>query len=772
MRKKNTLSSARPFLYGILGLALLNLCLFGDILLFNEGSVLSSPQADLFHHFVAWRQFAFEQLRAGHLVLWNPHYLCGAPFFGGFEAALLYPPNWLYLVLPLVAAINVGIILHIFMAGLFTYFWAYRRGLHSLACLVSGTVFMFGGAYYLHLFAGHLPNLCTMVWAPLIFLAIDGLVEKSSWRWILLGIFAVSMQILAGHPQYVYFTAIIAMIYTVLNLWGNKQKLKILMGAAGIYTGASLMTAVQLWTGIEAFLECGRNIPLEYLSASSFSFPPQNLLTLVLPDFFGSLSLEPYWSQWFLWEVSLFTGTTAFFLVLVAAISAKSSNRKWAITISVIAFLLALGTYTPLYHLLYDFFPLFKGMRGISKFGFLISLFLALLAGIGIDHLIKAPKAPHWPVSLTICSGFLLMILGYLVFESTQKGPAGFWAEWLSSIHWLKNAFQTMEPQQKSSFIQAAGLHSASSLFWGSATCLLLALLFFACTKTKKAVYAIAALSVLELFIFARNNRPTFEMAALQKKIDQVRDIYTRDPGDYRVYGTASISLAANGFDIWEDEPMVLGRYGQFVCRSQGLSENQLFSVLPIYQKFLPLFGVLRLRYRVSVDEEPVKMNPTGYPLLPRMALLNHWEVITDPQKSLAALFQTGFDPTRKVILERDPDLASGAPLKGGKVEWRDLSTDSVEVTVDIQGPAILLITDNYSSGWKAKALPDSAQKKYNVVPADYFLQGVPLSAGKHHLRLDYLPHTFQVGKWVSILFCLLYVGILMLHLKGHPLLK
>src|SRR5260221_9924200 len=172
MAKKQGEAFQYSFVYGILGLAFLNLLLFGDIFFNGQGRILSSSQADLYLHFAAWRQFAFDQLRQGHLVLWNPYYLCGSPFFGNFESAILYPLNWLYLIFPLSLAINVGIVLHVFLAGFFTYLWASHRGLHPLSCFIAGTSFMFGGAYFLHVFAGHLPNLCTMVWAPLVFLAL------------------------------------------------------------------------------------------------------------------------------------------------------------------------------------------------------------------------------------------------------------------------------------------------------------------------------------------------------------------------------------------------------------------------------------------------------------------------------------------------------------------------------------------------------------------------------------------------------------------------
>ena len=763
-------TSQRPFFYGILGLLFLNLLLFSDILFDSRGQVLSSSQADLFLHFAAWRQFGFDQLRQGHLILWNPHYLCGTPFLGNFESALLYPFNWIFLVLPLGAALNAGLILHVFLAGLFTFLWAFHRGIRPLSCFTAGVVFMWGGAFYLHLFAGHLPNLCAMVWAPLIFLSLDGLLDKPSLRWVLLGIFAVAMQILAGHPQYVYFTAIIAGIYLLLNLKGNQAKWRVLGTAGAIYAGASLVTAVQLWTGAEAFLECARNIPLEFKKASSFSFPPQNILTLVLPGFFGNLTTAHYWSQWFLWEVSLFIGSGAFFLVLTGVFFGKPGVRKWALATAAIALVLSLGSSTPLYPLLYHYAPLFKGMRGICKFDFLISLFLAMLCGIGLDTLIKNKKFPRGPVMMTGIMGLMFFGGELWILNSIDQGLKGGWGQWFSSIGWLKSSFSAMDLPAQEQYLKEAGLDSAMSLFIGGCSCLFLTALFSFRKLTPVAVYSVVGLVILELFLFARQNRPTFELSTLEKKYDQIRNFYQKNPGEYRVYGTGSASLVTGGLDLWEDEPMVLGRYGRFVCYSQGLSENQLFSVLPIYQRFHPVFAMMRLKYRVWMDQGPARFYPLPLNPLPRMLLVNHWEVMPDSARVLPALFAPGFDPAQKVFLEQNPDPLPGGAKTAGVVKWKDLTTDRVEIEADTPQASLLLVTDNYSAGWKGEALPGSAQSSYQVLPADYFLRAIPLSAGKHHFILEYRPFAFVLGKWVSIFSCLIYVVVLILCFRKNVL--
>ncbi len=767
MASKISPFSHRPALSGALGLGFLNLLLFGDLLWKGESQVLSSPQADLFLHFTAWRQFGFEQLRQGHLVLWNPHYLCGAPFFGGFEAALLYPPNWLHLFLPLGPALNLGIILHVFFAGFFTYLWALHRGMNPLSAFVTGVIFMWGGAYYLHLFAGHLPNLCSMVWGPLILLSVDALLERpAAAQWLLLGIFAVSMQVLAGHPQYVYFTAIIAWIYGVIHLDKVKASWTFLASLAAIYAGASLLTAVQLWTGIQAYSECSRNIPLAFQSAASFSFPPENILTLILPGFFGNLAHAPYWGRWYLWEVSAFMGVTAFFLVVLTAATSSTPKKGRLLAMAGITVLFSLGAFTPLYHFFYDHIPLFKGLRGSCKFDYLAAFFLAGLAGMGLDQILHQPKAPRWSILFCLLAGLGLTSCGLFLYFSARQGLSGDWAQWFASVHWLKKTFGLMDAAQKQIYATQTGLQAARSLGIGGSTFFTLAFLLKALAGSRERAYALSALCILELFLFARANRPTFDLSVLQKKFEALEDFHSKNPGDYRVYGTGSASLVTGLNDIWEDEPMVLGRYGRFVCRSQNISENQLFSTSPVFQKFPPALGLLRLKYRVFMNEDPLRIAPFSLRDMPRVKLVSDWKLVPDSQKLLDSLFNPAFDPTKTLFLESPPDPLPSPGKPQGEVRWTDLSTDQMEITADIPRARLLFLTDNFSTGWHARAFPDSGQNHYQIMPADSFLRAVPLAAGHHHFLLEYRPLAFEAGKWVSIVSCFLYFVWLLQILK------
>src|SRR5580700_6822002 len=156
--------SIRSYWIGIIVLLGLTLCMFGDVLFTSRPIVLSDSGTDLASQFIYWRVFTADQLRHGHLPLWNPHVYCGMPFLGWAQTAVLYPTNWLDLVLPLPLSINLGIALHVFLAGLSTYLWGLRRELHPAAAVMAGALFMFSGSYFLHVYAGHVSLLYAIAW--------------------------------------------------------------------------------------------------------------------------------------------------------------------------------------------------------------------------------------------------------------------------------------------------------------------------------------------------------------------------------------------------------------------------------------------------------------------------------------------------------------------------------------------------------------------------------------------------------------------------------
>jgi uncharacterized membrane protein YfhO len=78
-------------------------------------------------------------------------------------------------------------------------------------------------------------------------------------------------------------------------------------------------------------------------------------------------------------------------------------------------------------------------------------------------------------------------------------------------------------------------------------------------------------------------------------------------------------------------------------------------------------------------------------------------------------------------------------------------SSDSLTIEADAKTPSLLLVTDLYSRDWRAVALAGSSQASYRIMPANYVLRAVPLAAGRHRLRMEYVPHSLRLGLFVSL---------------------
>ena len=116
------------------------------------------------------------------------------------------------------------------------------------------------------------------------------------------------------------------------------------------------------------------------------------------------------------------------------------------------------------------------------------------------------------------------------------------------------------------------------------------------------------------------------------------------------------------------------------------------------------------------------------------------------------------------MILQSAPDPAPARDPGPGKIAVTAETTDSLTIEADLPAPAVAVVTDAYSDGWRAVSLlragEGSAQTQYHIMPADYCVRAVPLAAGHHRLRLEYRPTAFVVGVWVSAVSLLFYVAV------------
>jgi len=806
---------SRTNLISIGVLLVISLAMFADVLFNAEVQVLSRFQTDLSRQFVHWRNFGISELSQGNLPLWNPYIFSGTPFFPGFQSALLYPPNWLYLVLPLHNAINVGIVLHIFLGGIFMYSWAGYREINIWGRLLSALLFMFCGAHYMHVYAGHLPNLCAIVWAPLIFLSIDGLFDKGKLGWVMLGIFAVSMQILAGHPQYVYYTALGAGIYVILHTVAQVRKarqneidplhglLRRVVGIAAIFLGASAVTAVQLFPGLQVAGESVRGQGLNYDFCAMFSFPPENILTFVAPCIFGDTMDMPYWGRWFLWEMSVFISIGGLVMAVCGSIWGQKHSRRLCLPMAIVLTILALGTYTPLFDLLFHLMPGFDRFRGTSKFMFLTSMFLTLLSGAGFDWLLnqsskssandavdraikRSGQAPLRLLPLVVL-GAGLVLFSAAMFVKTSSPPEGdssLWHAQMEKMSKTKGVYINAKAFDYPPFIAKAGLTARRSLIFAACTLFLLSVILFFIPYIPLLAYLVGIIAVVEVLVFAYHFKASFNLDDVRPR-PELHKFLSELSGDDRIFwpdGDPNQGMLTRAPGIWGEDPVVSLRYAQFMAFTQKGNPDRATQHV-IFRRYHRLYSMLRCRYLIT----KARLKETALSLvlkagefnvyqipgpLPRLLLVENFLVRNNRDEILSHMSDPKFDPRKTVILEQTPDPAPHGFRKGsrpGEVKVLESSTDSLVVDVELSRPAILVITDGYYSGWRVTGKTDSDQQGYNILPANYILRAVPLAVGKHTLTIEYLPFAFRMGIWISVITVVIYQIILLcLFLKRH----
>ncbi|MEQ8226210.1 MAG: hypothetical protein ABRQ37_28100, partial [Candidatus Eremiobacterota bacterium] len=511
--KKNTKNISPLFIAAVI-ILFITIIIFADVLFTGKDIVLSSYGTDLTNYFLGCRRFGFNNLKEGNIPLWCPNIYSGAPFMGGFQSALLYPLNLCYLFLPLCKAINYSVAIHIFLAGFFMYLWTSHRQLNFTASIISSILFMFCGAHFTHLYAGHISDLCTMTWGPLLFLSIDGFLETPSCKWFLSGICAITMQILAGHPQYMFYTFVAVVIYIAFSAVRTEKFLIKVSGIIAMYAAGTALSAFQLLTGMLSSSETLRSGSVTYKFASQHSFPPENFITLIAPGFFGLINF-PYWGRSYFWGTGIFIGITGLIFVIYGAIYADKNLKKYSVYMIIILLILAMGAHTPLFKLLYSFVPGFNKFRGLEKFTYPASLFITLMAGTGLDHLIKVRQVSRKMVITILITGIMVFIAGLLLcLSSTGQEPPVWWMNFMKFINITDISRPRSDFYISNEFMLQAALAASKSLIMSSIMIIFISFLFFLTKYNNKMVYVIASVAVIEVIVFAFSVRASFDISS------------------------------------------------------------------------------------------------------------------------------------------------------------------------------------------------------------------------------------------------------------------
>ena len=363
--------------------------------------------ADSILQYLPWRQFTHESLRAGYLPLWNPHQFCGTPFLANYQSAVFYPPNLLFWILPPARAFGYSALLHLFLAGAFLFLYLRGRGLGLAAATLGGVAFELSGFLMAWL---ELPTAVNVaVWLPLVLHLYERAREGSGARRGLPVLFPLAMILLAGHPQFAFYSLFAFACYSLAHLpngTGPRERAAAWAWCAGLPLAlAGLVAAPQILPMLElsrlshraggSFLRPGAGA---YLLQAQ---PAWAAIVLLLPDFFGNPSRGDAWGPANYAEFVGYTGVLPLLLAIAAVAGAALPRRRAQVLAALppgagrhIAFFAALAALAvatsfrnPLGQAFYSVMPGFGQFGSPGRMLFLFSVSVAVLGAFG-THLL------------------------------------------------------------------------------------------------------------------------------------------------------------------------------------------------------------------------------------------------------------------------------------------------------------------------------------------------------------------------------------------------
>ena len=430
------------------------LALLLSVIFFNcvfRGWVCSSPPGfgDVPDQFLPWRIFVSERIGDGEIPLWNRFSFCGAPFLANMQSAVLYPVDrFLDLLFQPGHALMMGLVVHLWLGGLFVFALARRFGACTTGAAVAAIGYTLGGFHAIHIFGGNLLTVTSSIFLPghlYVVVVLSSRVEKGQrLGWVpFLGVVLATLQVLSGHAQMAFYNAFFVTVFVVgLLVLMKGGRLRFILHLAAIGVTATLLAAPQILPTFEYARTSSRMGPLPYAPATEFSFGWEFLLSFLLPEYLGtradaftSLRTDTYWGDWKNWS-AVYLGALPAFGCLYLYGTKQNRSLGWRLLsvwggLLVVSLVLSLGRNTPVYYWVHYYLPLFGKFRAPSKFLPGLVVPVAVIGAVGLSRFLEESKKKSatlcglHPLVAAVCGIFGVLLLAFFPFVSYAFGPIG-----------------------------------------------------------------------------------------------------------------------------------------------------------------------------------------------------------------------------------------------------------------------------------------------------------------------------------------------------------
>ena len=723
-----------------------------------------------------WSQYIAATLHRHSFPLWDPFTDGGRPFVGEAQTAVFYPLNLAMAALPLnrrgllpVSYITWFVLLHCFLASLFTYLLARRFGLSRFAALIAAVAYTYSGSVARRSFA-QINLFYGTAWIPAVFLCyFKALAEKRVLRRLVfanLGGLCLALTFLAGHHQPPLYCGI-ALVFTAAILWFwdkenedgggmvfSRRTIAVLTAFvfvfAGLYSAPQLIPSYEYASRAYRWVDVGENQQpvmanqtVPYTTAGKFILHPRNLVLLLFanetpvdnPPYFGILPL--------------------FFLLLSLRQLRRSRIVRWCWGLLLLFVGLSLGSYSPLHGLFYVFVPFFQAARASQRALIMAHFAAAFLAGFGADDLLNHIEANFHEQQL-----WLLRAVQWL-------GAAAL------AVTFLVSGMYLYKTELLGANADYDGLFFACLLLLASAALLLLCT--YGLVERRTLIIGMVIILLFDYHGFLApyiQPRSGFDRAANFEPLhyyaedDLLRFLRDR-------HGSARISFRDAYYpkpvgDVYRFETTSgteATRLKEEADLGTGSRIDDLMGV-----RYIVAGGQLPLPKVFSEGKISVYENPGS---LPRAWLVSNLVTGVKPESIPATLRDPNFDMRHQVLLTQSRDELQPAPAllrdvgdqtQPGKADFMWRGVNHFTVNTQSEGAAFLVVSEAYYPGWTATV----NGSRRPVFRCDGALMGVFAASGNERIEFAFRPSYMRTAVALSLIAVVFLVSsVLALIARG-----
>jgi len=751
----------KPWIYVILLFALL--CLIYFPVAFEKQA---PPASDIVQWQGAAQRILDYNKTHSDVALWQPNMFSGMPSY--LISLPTKYPFVKYLTTPFTYLINWRIFM-LFIGGLGMFILLRFLGLEAFISFFGAVAFVFSSHWTGLLDIGHNTKYQAIMWIPWVVWAVMWLRKKPNLLGLGLASVFLITQLKENHPQisyYLYLFIGLFWVYSLVETFGSKEWKKfiiftlLLIVAFGFMALAVMNPNLSTWEYGHYTIR-GGTTGLDTKYAQGWSFHPLEIITFLIPDFFGGVN-QTYWGWMEFTQIYNYCGILILGLALMALAGRRKKLAGFLWISSLLFLFMSFGRHWSWFsNLLLNYLPYFNKFRVPSMIIVIMQFNLAVLAAIGLSTVLEKAKDDDkvfikqfktWFIVVVILLG-LFLIAGKGVFKGLPFTTA-------NEIEQLKQANQ----YDQLSSLKALRLDMLYKS--GALSLLFLALGFgliymYIRKNIPKVAFLVLILAIafIDVWIYTGKNLKNLEPAQTTKDNFAKRDyddFLLSDKENYRIY---PLNVGMSGKWAYYHQT-IQGYHGAKLKRYQEILENSLDAQLRQNKINWNLLNMLDVKYIIYSDTLPFpNLQPVfssnedqmivhrNLSALPRAWFVDKVKVIKEPKAIWSELNSDIYNPAQTAIVEEPVGVIPSPAVRIVKPTKFDMQYLSFDTETDTK--AFLTVSEvYYPAGWKAYI----DGKETRIYPTNYILRGVIVPAGKHKLEMKFEPASYKLSIRLSLL--------------------